>query len=245
MRFVILEANERIGDTWRQPWDSLRLFTPARFDGLGGHAVPRPAGLVPDEGRDGRLPRVVRDASSSCPCAPASPVDSALARGDRFLVTTKRLDDRGRSRSSSRWRTISGRRRPRLRPPDAIIASCSCIRCDYRNPAQLAPGGVLVVGAGNSGAEIAMEAARGGHAVWLVGARRRRGRRSASTAFVGRHLLARLSSFASSFTDVLTIDTPMGRRARPAFTTMGHRLIRVKRSDLRARASSASRASAA
>ena len=32
--FVILDANERIGDGWRKRWDSLRLFTPARYDGL-------------------------------------------------------------------------------------------------------------------------------------------------------------------------------------------------------------------
>jgi NAD(P)-binding Rossmann-like domain len=32
--FVILDANERIGDAWRKRWDSLRLFTPARYDGL-------------------------------------------------------------------------------------------------------------------------------------------------------------------------------------------------------------------
>src|SRR3954454_648282 len=32
--FVILEANQRIGDSWRKRWDSLRLFTPARFDGI-------------------------------------------------------------------------------------------------------------------------------------------------------------------------------------------------------------------
>jgi putative flavoprotein involved in K+ transport len=34
--FVILDANERIGDSWRSRWDSLRLFTPARVDGLAG-----------------------------------------------------------------------------------------------------------------------------------------------------------------------------------------------------------------
>ena len=43
--FVILDANERIGDSWRKRWDSLRLFTPARFDGLTG--MPFPAS--PDE----------------------------------------------------------------------------------------------------------------------------------------------------------------------------------------------------
>src|SRR5690606_34169544 len=39
---------------------------------------------------------------------------------------------------------------------------------DYHRPAQLQPGGVLVVGAGNSGAEIAVELARD-HQVWLSG----------------------------------------------------------------------------
>src|SRR6185369_5990273 len=34
--FLILDANQRVGDTWRQRWDSLRLFTPARFAGLAG-----------------------------------------------------------------------------------------------------------------------------------------------------------------------------------------------------------------
>src|SRR5437868_2059218 len=36
VRFVVLESNQRVSDTWRKRWDSLRLFTPARFDGLVG-----------------------------------------------------------------------------------------------------------------------------------------------------------------------------------------------------------------
>ena len=40
LRFVILDANARIGDVWRERWDSLRLFTPARFDGLAGMPFP-------------------------------------------------------------------------------------------------------------------------------------------------------------------------------------------------------------
>jgi len=40
--FVILEANQRVGDTWRRRWDSLRLFTPARFDGISGMPFPAP-----------------------------------------------------------------------------------------------------------------------------------------------------------------------------------------------------------
>jgi putative flavoprotein involved in K+ transport len=38
--FVILNANQRVGDAWRNRWDSLRLFTPARFNGLDGMPFP-------------------------------------------------------------------------------------------------------------------------------------------------------------------------------------------------------------
>jgi putative flavoprotein involved in K+ transport len=46
-RFVILDANQRIGDPWRRRWDSLRLFTPARYDGLPGWPFPAPAWSFP------------------------------------------------------------------------------------------------------------------------------------------------------------------------------------------------------
>src|SRR5436189_1914599 len=46
--FVILDANERIGGSWRtRTWDSLRLFTPARYDGLPGWPFPAPAWSYP------------------------------------------------------------------------------------------------------------------------------------------------------------------------------------------------------
>ena len=38
--FVILDAEERVGGAWRSRWDSLRLFTPARYDGLDGKPFP-------------------------------------------------------------------------------------------------------------------------------------------------------------------------------------------------------------
>src|SRR4249919_483775 len=45
--FVILDAGERVGDAWRNRWDSLRLFTPARYTGLPGWAFPAPAWSFP------------------------------------------------------------------------------------------------------------------------------------------------------------------------------------------------------
>src|SRR6187551_3500426 len=38
--FVIVDENDRIGDAWRKRWDSLRLFTPGRYDGLPGMPFP-------------------------------------------------------------------------------------------------------------------------------------------------------------------------------------------------------------
>jgi putative flavoprotein involved in K+ transport len=40
LKHVILEANGRIGDSWRNRWDSLKLFTPARYSGLPGFPFP-------------------------------------------------------------------------------------------------------------------------------------------------------------------------------------------------------------
>src|SRR6266571_3631621 len=46
-QFVILEASQRTGDSWRKRWDSLRLFTPARHDGLPGWPFPAPSWSFP------------------------------------------------------------------------------------------------------------------------------------------------------------------------------------------------------
>src|SRR6187431_3695130 len=45
--FVVLEANAHVGDSWRERWDSLRLFTPARYDGLDGMPFPAAAFSFP------------------------------------------------------------------------------------------------------------------------------------------------------------------------------------------------------
>ena len=44
---VVLDRNQRIGDNWRQQWDSLRLYSPARFDGLPGMPFPGPPWSFP------------------------------------------------------------------------------------------------------------------------------------------------------------------------------------------------------
>jgi putative flavoprotein involved in K+ transport len=100
----------------------------------------------------------------------------------------------------------------------------------YRNPSQLQEGGVLIVGAGNSGAEIAVEIARG-HPAWLSG------RETGKVPFnidglTGRLLVPFVLRFF--FHRVLTTDTPMGRKLRPKVISHGMPLLRVKPKDLAA-----------
>ena len=85
--FVILDAGERIGDAWRQRWDSLRLFTPARSTGWRAcPSPPRPA-LLPHQGRDGRLPGGLRGALRAAGPHGRHGGRRSPSEGDRFVVT--------------------------------------------------------------------------------------------------------------------------------------------------------------
>jgi putative flavoprotein involved in K+ transport len=100
---------------------------------------------------------------------------------------------------------------------------------DYRNLSQLRPGGVLVVGAGNSGADIALETARAGHKTWMSG------RDVGHVPFRIEGLSGRLLVpfiFRGLFHRVFTVKTPIGRKVGAKFLSMGGALIRVKPKDL-------------
>jgi putative flavoprotein involved in K+ transport len=101
----------------------------------------------------------------------------------------------------------------------------------YRSPAQLQPGGVLIVGAGNSGAEIAMELSRS-HRVWMSG--RDTGEIPLRIDGLAARLFLQRFIFRVVFHRLLTVNTPMGRRARPKMTSQGGALIRVKKAALAA-----------
>src|SRR5437764_6771555 len=84
--FLIIEANDRIGDSWRKRWDSLRLFTPARFDGLDGMPFPAAAHAFPtkDEMADYLEAYATR---FKLPVRTGVKVDRLSKRGDMFVVS--------------------------------------------------------------------------------------------------------------------------------------------------------------
>jgi putative flavoprotein involved in K+ transport len=84
-RFVILDASQRIGDTWRKRWDSLRLFTPARYDGLPGSSFPAPAWSFPT--KDAMADYLEAYAARfDLPVRTGVRVDRLSRDGDRYVV---------------------------------------------------------------------------------------------------------------------------------------------------------------
>ena len=208
-QFLILEANERVGDSWRTRWDSLRLFTPARYDSLDGMPFPSAPGYFPtkDEMGDYLASYASRFALS---VRTGQAVTSLTREGDRYLVVT----DSGQYEAKHVVVAMATFQRPQV-PEFATDLDPSIVQLhssEYRNLTQLQPGGVLLVGAGNSGAEIALEAVRGGHETWVSG--RDVGRIPFRFGGIPRTLLTRIM-LRFVFHRVLTIDTPMGRKARP------------------------------
>jgi putative flavoprotein involved in K+ transport len=226
--FVILDANERIGDAWRKRWDSLRLFTPACYDGLAGMPFPAPAYSFPtkDEMADylesyaSRMELSVRTGVR---------VDGLSRNGDRFVLTSgDSLFEAGNVVVA-----MASNQTPWM-PPFAHELDSGILQlhaAEYHNPSQLRDGGVLVVGAGNSGAEIALDAASG-HPTWLSG------RHTGHVPFRIEGTTARLITpilFPIVFHRVLTVKTPIGRKMRTRILSHhGMPLVRIKPKDIAA-----------
>lgn len=226
--FLILDSHNRVGDGWRQRWDSLRLFSPARFDGLDGMRFPAPSHYFPtkDEMAD-FLESYARH--FKLPVRTGVTVDSVTREGDGFVVAA------GPQRfiGANVVVAMASYQKPRI-PAFAAELDRSIVQMhsvEYRGPGQLQAGGVLLVGAGNSGAEIGMEALRNGHETWIAG--RDTGHVPfRPERFEGRFLVPIV--FRILFHRVLTVDTPMGRKARPKLMREGTPLIRIKPKDMKA-----------
>jgi putative flavoprotein involved in K+ transport len=226
LRFLVLDDHARVGDVWRERWDSLRLFTPARFDGLDGMPFPAPPSYFPTKDEMADYLEAYA-AHFELPVLCGVRVER-LARGERgFRIEAgERVfeADRVVVAMSSFQRGVAPAWAQELAPDIVALHSAN-----YRAPSQLKPGGVLLVGAGNSASEIALEVART-HPVVMSG--RDTGEVPFKiSSFWGRFVLARLV-LRVLFHRILTIRTPMGRRARPRVLGRGDPLIRVRAGDL-------------
>jgi putative flavoprotein involved in K+ transport len=222
--FVILDANERVGDAWRNRWDSLRLFTPACLSALPGLPIAAPRWSFPT--KDELADYLEAYASHfELPVRTEVRVEGLTRVEGRFAVTAAGLD-----LESENVIVATGAHQIPKVPDFAVELDARIVQLhshDYRSPSQLQEGDVLLVGAGNSGAEIAVELA-GTHRVSLAGP---------STGQIRvRHgtLPARLGFRVFRFLGhrVLRVDTPIGRKVGPKLAHKGAPLIRTRLKDL-------------
>ncbi|MEN4041716.1 MAG: NAD(P)-binding domain-containing protein [Anaerolineaceae bacterium] len=221
--FTILDENKRTGHTWRNRWDSLRLFTPSKYNGLPGMPFPKPDFYYPakDEVADyleayaGRFKLPVQHGVKV----------EALTRNDQgYRLTT--------GAGSFHARNVIVATGPYQKPYTPAFAGqldpaiLQMHSSAYRNPGQMPAQNIIVVGAGNSGAEIALELARAGKRVWLAG--RDVGRIPADK--VGRVLGGR--PYWWFISRVLSVDSPIGRKMKSMVFYHGAPLIRASRQEL-------------
>jgi putative flavoprotein involved in K+ transport len=224
---IVLERGNRIGDSWRTRWDSLRLYSPASRDGLPGMPFPAPRTSYPTAAEMGDFLEAYA-ARHELPVRTEVTVTSVTRPDGTYVVDTAE----GSFHATNVVIANGVFRLPRIAAfADQLDPRLTQLHSsDYRNPSQLQAGPVLVVGASHSGSDIAFEAAAAGHDVVLCGPdtgqlpapiETRRGRMLFRALFaVGTHML--------------TVDTPFGRRVRPGIRHGGGPLLRYRRKELAA-----------
>jgi putative flavoprotein involved in K+ transport len=227
VEFVVLDDHERVGDSWRERYDSLRLFSYRRYASLPGHPIAlgmrgcptrdQMADYLEEYARHFRLPvqgstRVVRVRREG-PFA----LDVESPAGPEVILADQVVVAAGAHRRPVRP-AFAERLDPRIRQLHSMR---------YRGPADFAPGSVLVVGAGNSGTDIALDAARSGRVTELAG------RHPGQTPFDLDTLAGFLGAHVFLFVlRHLTTRSGFGRAAKERQRGHGLMLIRNKLADL-------------
>ena len=227
--FRIAEADPRIGDVWRRRYDSLKLYSPAGYDGLPGMPFPLPKRAFPT-GRE------MADYLETY----ADQFGSRIETGVRI----ERLEQP--AAEGQTFVAIAGERRYEAgqvivatgafqRPKVPVFATELDARIrqlhssEYRNPSQLADGPVLVVGLSHSGADLAHEIAAT-HPVILSG----RSHGQMPFPMDTRRALLGWPVVAAFGLHVATLNTPIGRKMAPHVKKGGGPLLRWRKPELQA-----------
>lgn len=223
--FLILEGNDRVGDGWRQQWDTLRLYTPVKYDGLPGMAFPGSPWTFPlkDEVADYLEAYAAR---FDLPVRTGIRVERVEAREGGYLVIA---DGRRIEADNVVVATGTFGRTPHV-PDFAAELDPGITRLhssEYRRPEQLQDGPVLVVGASHSGTDVAYEVATS-HSTILCGPDRGQIPIRLDSPIV-RFVFPVMVFMARH---VITRRTPIGRREMNEIRFHGGPMLRVKREDL-------------
>ncbi len=165
LRDVLAVDARPVGSTWLDRWDSLQLFTPRRFSSLPGR--PFPAGATRSPSRT-EMAAYLQDYAADLPVRTGVRVERLSREGDAFLAQT--------SDGPLRARCVVVASGPFSQAfvPDAASGLADDVvqlhSSQYARPADVPAGEVLVVGGGNSAAQLALELSRT-HEVTVVAPR--------------------------------------------------------------------------
>lgn len=224
-QFLVLDEQRRVGDNWRRHYDSLRLYSPARLDGLPGMPFPASATTFPT--RDQMADYLEEYVSAfGLPVRGGTRVERVSRNGGGYVV-----DCGDRCLEAENVVVATGTFGRSYTPKLAAHLDPEIVQLhssEYQNPSQLREGPVLVVGASHSGADVAIDVA-GGHRTTLCG--RDTGEIPFDIEARPAHAVGwRVMSFLAR--RVLTLRTPIGRKMRPKIRGHGGPLLRFKRADL-------------
>jgi putative flavoprotein involved in K+ transport len=227
--FLVVDSMERVGDNWRQQWDTLRLYTPAKYDSLPGLPFPAPKWHYP--GKDEAAAYLEQYALHfDLPIRMSTRVNRLSARPGGGYVADLGADritcDNVVVATGSFGRTPNVPAAARDLDPAIRQLHSSA----YRRTDQLLPGPVLVVGGSHSGMDVAFEVAED-HETILCG--RDCGQFPGDIESPVAHVVWPVLAFL--FRHVVTRRTPLGRHAVEEVRSHGGPAIRVKRQHLESR----------
>jgi putative flavoprotein involved in K+ transport len=224
-RFTILEAASEPAAAWRERWDSLRLFTPARHNSLPGGAFPGEPDSYPDRdevvayledyARRFQLP-VELDSRVLAVRGAAGGFEVELA--DRRYTTEQVVIATGPFQVPFIPPVASG-----LAPEVVQMHSTG-----YRRPEQLPNGPVVVVGGGNTGYQIAEELVRSREVHLAVGARQT----PLPQRILGRDVFSYLKRLGLM---TKTVDSRLTQRLKDRETLIGSSPRRARKQGIRLR----------
>ena len=163
--YLILDQQAQPGGSWPHYWESLRLFSPAQWSSLPGVLMPGGSDYYPS--RDDTVRYLQRyEERYRLPIERPVTVKKVRWEEDKFILTTSQGEYRSRAIISA----TGSFQKPYIPaiPGQSNFQGTILHSADYRTSEPFRGQTVLVVGEGNSGAQILAEVSQVAHTVWVT-----------------------------------------------------------------------------
>jgi thioredoxin reductase len=164
--FIMLDAEASAGGAWRHTWDSLHLFSPAAFSSLPGWMMP-----VTDSGKFPSRDEVIHyltryEERYQFPIERPVKINRVSDDGDYLTVSDEKREWHARAvvSTTGTW----GNPYVPDYPNRDIYRGEQLHSAHYHSPEAYAGKRVLIVGGGNSGAQILAEVSQVADAIWVT-----------------------------------------------------------------------------